>query len=68
MWSFNRDGEADERLKADFQRGLAVDEADKRAQRQAFVDLAHPQRGVDTMAGEFSDTAPIPGVREAGGP
>jgi hypothetical protein len=68
MWSFNRDGEADERLKAAFQRGLGVDEAAKRAQRQAFVELAHPQRGVDTMAGEFSAGAPIPGVREAGGP
>jgi hypothetical protein len=64
MWSFNRDGEADERLKADFQRGLGVDELDKRAQRQGFVDLAHPQRGVDAMAGEFSGTSPVPGVRE----
>ena len=65
MWSFNRDGEADERLKADFQRGLNVDEAAKREQRQGFVELAHGQRGVDAMAGEFGATSPIPGVREA---
>jgi hypothetical protein len=65
MWSFNRDGEADEHLKADFARGLGVDEADKRAQRQGFVELAHPQQGVDAMAGEFSGTSPVPGVREA---
>src|SRR5689334_2358873 len=49
MWSFNRGGEADERLKADFQRSLGLDEASKREQRQGFVALAHPQHGVDTM-------------------
>jgi hypothetical protein len=62
MWSFNRDGEADERLKSNFQHHMGIDEADKRAQRQQFVGLAHPQRGVDEMADEFSGTAPIPGV------
>jgi hypothetical protein len=66
MWSFNRDGEADERLKADFQRHMGIDEADKRAQRQGFVELAHPQRGVDEMAGEFSGTTAIPGVSDRG--
>src|SRR3954466_1747694 len=67
MWSFNRDGEADERLKADFQDHMGIDEADKRAQRQAFVELAHPQHGVDEMAGEFPAATPIPGVTDAGG-
>jgi hypothetical protein len=67
MWSFNRDGEADERLKRDFQQTMGIDEADKRAQRQAFVALAHPQRGVDAMASEFSGTTPVPGVVDAGG-
>ena len=62
MWSFNRDGEADERLKSNFQHHMGIDEADKRAQRQQFVGLAHPQRGVDEMADEFSGTTPIPGV------
>jgi Protein of unknown function (DUF1264) len=66
MWSFNRDGEADERLKADFQGHLGIDEVGKRAQRQAFVELAHPQRGVDAMAAEFAGTTPIPGVVDAG--
>jgi Protein of unknown function (DUF1264) len=64
MWSFNRDGEADEALKADFQRALGHDEAEKRRHRQGLVDRAHPQRGVDTMAGEFEGTTPIRGVSE----
>jgi uncharacterized protein DUF1264 len=65
MWSFNRDGEADEHLKADFQQHMDIDEADKRAQRQAFVELAHPQRGVDAMAAQFGDTTPLAGVTDA---
>jgi hypothetical protein len=65
MWSFNRDGEADERLKADFQRALGVDEASKRQQRSGFTSLAHPQHGVDTMADEFASTTPLPGVVDA---
>jgi Protein of unknown function (DUF1264) len=64
MWSFNRDGEADESLKADFGRALGHDEIEKRARRQDLVERAHPQRGVDTMAGEFTGTTPIPGVVE----
>jgi hypothetical protein len=66
MWSFNRDGEADERLKADFQSALGIDEASKRAQRSGFTSLAHPQHGVDTMADEFTSTTPLPGVVDAG--
>jgi len=65
MWSFNRDGEADERLKSNFQHHMGIDEADKRAQRQQFVGLAHPQRGVNEMADEFTGTTPIPGVVDA---
>jgi hypothetical protein len=64
MWSFNRDGEAEEALKADFQRALGHDESDKRRRRQDLVERAHPQRGVDTMAGEFTATTPIAGVVE----
>jgi Protein of unknown function (DUF1264) len=67
MWSFNRDGEADEHLKADLQSHMGIDEADKRAQRQPFTPLAHPQHGVDTLAGEFTNTKPVPGVTDAGG-
>jgi hypothetical protein len=65
MWSFNRDGEADENLKRDLQEHMGIDEAAKRKQRRSFVELAHPQHGVDTMADEFSDTTPIPGVSDA---
>jgi hypothetical protein len=62
MWSFNRDGEADERLKHSFERHMGSDEADKRAQRAAFTELAHPQHGVDAMADQFAGTTPLPGV------
>jgi hypothetical protein len=65
MWSFNRDGEADERLKTDFQQAMNIDEADKRAQRRGFTELARPQHGVDTMAGEFTGTTPLEGVAPA---
>jgi hypothetical protein len=65
MWSFNRDGEADEHLKHDFQQHMGADEADKRGQRQAFTGLAHPQHGVDAMAGQFNVTTPLAGVVDA---
>src|SRR3954452_13528530 len=65
MWSFNRDGEAEEALKHDFEQAMGVDEAAKRRQRASFVELAHPQRGVDDMAAEFpGPTTPIAGVTE----
>jgi Protein of unknown function (DUF1264) len=65
MWSFNSDGEADERLKLDLQQHMGFDEADKRARRRDLTDRAHPQHGVDAMAGEFDGTTPLPGVQEA---
>jgi hypothetical protein len=65
MWSFNRDGEADERLKHDFQRHMDIDEQEKRSKRQELTELAHPQHGVDAMANEFEDTSPLPGVVDA---
>jgi Protein of unknown function (DUF1264) len=64
MWSFNRDGEADERLKHNLERHMGFDEAEKRAQRAAFTELAHPQHGVDAMADQFDGTAPLPGVTD----
>src|SRR3954451_1766073 len=53
MWSFNRDGEADERLKRDFTQAMHVDEAGTREHRSGLREQAPPQQGVDTMAGEF---------------
>jgi hypothetical protein len=64
MWSFNRDGEADEALKEDFSAALGVDEAAKREQRAGLVERARPQRGVDAMKGAFGASTPIPGVVE----
>ena len=66
MWSFNRDGEADERLKTNFQDAMGLDETAKRSQRREFVKLAHPQRGVDEMADQFTNTTPVEGVIDAG--
>ena len=62
MWSFNRDGEADERLKHNLEQQMGIAEADKRARRRAFTELAHAQHGVDAMADQFDGTAPLPGV------
>ena len=67
MWSFNRDGEADESMLQDRNRRMQIDVAKKRADRQEFVPNAHPQHGVDTLKGRFpgASTDPPPGVREA---
>jgi uncharacterized protein DUF1264 len=67
MWSFNRDGEAEESLKQDFQRAIGIEEADRRSKRRGLTEKAHPQEGVDTMAGEFTDTRPLRGVVDARG-
>jgi hypothetical protein len=66
MWSFNRDGEADEALRTDFQRAMDHDEMSKREKRRDLTERAHPQRGVDEMAADFEHTTPIDGVRESG--
>ncbi len=65
MWSFNRDGEADEALKQDFQRGLGFDEMENREKRRGLTERARPQHGVDAMAHDFDGTRPLPGVVEA---
>jgi uncharacterized protein DUF1264 len=66
MWSFNGEGECDERLKEDRSRAMDVDVEDKRRRRQGLVDRAHPQRGVDAMRGDFALSEPVPGVVDAG--
>ena len=65
MWSFNRDGEADEELKANLEQHMGIDETGNRRRREGFVKLAQPQYGVDEMAAEFTGTTPIPGVVDA---
>ncbi len=62
MWSFNREGECDEKLKADRDRTMELDTAKKHEERQSLLPEAHPQRGVDAMADQFQNTTPIPGV------
>src|SRR4051794_39452687 len=61
MWSFNRDGEADESLKRDLQEGMRIDERHQRAKRQQLLERARPQEGVDRLADEFPDATPIAG-------
>jgi Protein of unknown function (DUF1264) len=66
MWSFNRDGEADETLKRDFEAALDIDEARNRADRRDLARLAHPQRGVAALEGAFPHPRGRPeGVRDA---
>ena len=62
MWSFNREGECEESLKRDRNEAMGFDAAKKHAERQEFLPLAHPQCGVDAMAGQFTGTTPIAGV------
>jgi Protein of unknown function (DUF1264) len=66
MWSFNRDGEADERLKQNLEQHMGIDEAAKREQRRSFTELARPQHGVDLLADAFPNSTPMPGVVDAG--
>lgn len=66
MWSFNRDGESDEALKDDLQTHMKIDEAENRARRRSLADLAHPQHGVDAMAGCFPGATPLHGVVDSG--
>ncbi len=47
MWSFNRDGEADPRLRADFAAAMGIDEFERRARRRDLAALAKPQPGVE---------------------
>lgn len=62
MWSFNRDGEADESLHDNRDKALRLDTSGNREQRQELVELAHPQEGVDALREEFTGTTPVPGV------
>lgn len=62
MWSFNREGECDESLKADRDEAMHVDTAAKSRARQTFLPLTHPQHGVDAMRDDFPGATPIPGV------
>ena len=66
MWSFNRDGEADEAMKEDRNEAMGIDTDHKRSLRRDLADMAHPQRGVDTLKEAFpdADDTPPPGVRD----
>jgi hypothetical protein len=65
MWSFNRDGEAEEALRRNFQEHMKIDEAANRGHRSGFAAVAHPQRGVDALAPHFPGSRPLPGVVDA---
>lgn len=66
MWSFNRDGEADERLLQNLDRGMKLGIERKRQGRSDLAGKARPQRGVGTLKDAFPNAngAP-PGVRDA---
>jgi len=63
MWSFNREGEAEESLKRNRDEHFGIDVPLRRERRQrALLRSARPQQGVDDMRDDFSGTAPVPGV------
>lgn len=68
QWSFNHDGEADQSLVDTFSTGLDYDPMEKRTEREQFVDMAHPQEGVDALEGAFPGVTDehLPGVEDAG--
>lgn len=67
MWSFNRDGEADEALLQDRNRTMRLDTEKKRSDRQDLADTANPQRGVDLLKDAFPGAhEPPPGVSDTG--
>lgn len=68
MWSFNRDGEADEPMRRHRNEHMEIDEEENRRERQHLVEAAHPQCGVDTLKGAFpgAELTPPPGVQESG--
>jgi hypothetical protein len=66
MWSFNRESECEESLKRNRDEAMGIDTARKHDERQSFLDLVHPQHGVDAMADQFTGTTtPISGVVDA---
>lgn len=67
MWSFNRDGEADEAMKRDRDEAMGLDPAARRAARRSLLPEAHPQYGVDAMKDQFPGSVPIEGVVDADG-
>lgn len=67
-WSFNRLGEARPDLVQERDRRLGVDTEARARARRELVPMARPQSGVDALLGRFGgQTAPIPGVTDAGG-
>ncbi|WP_106180506.1 OBAP family protein [Prauserella shujinwangii] len=64
MWSFNRDGEADEALLRDRDETMELDTARRRARRAGLASRAHPQHGVDALRDRFPGSTPVPGVAD----
>jgi len=66
QWSFNRDGEADPGMEAARDQRFGFDTVEERRARQALVELASPQGGVDALAPSFPTARPVPGVTDNG--
>lgn len=65
MWSFNRDGEADEVLLQNRNQHMKLDTDHKRRERRELAQFAHPQQGVDTLKDAFPNAAGAPpGVQD----
>jgi hypothetical protein len=59
QWSFNRDGEVAPGLVEGRDKRMNLDTADERRDRADLAQLAHPQGGVDAMAGMFPNARPL---------
>ncbi|WP_045118417.1 OBAP family protein [Haliangium ochraceum] len=64
-WSINADGEVDPALVEKRDHSLDVSTEDTRAERQALVEMARPQRGVDALADAFPERSKPAGVIDA---
>jgi hypothetical protein len=63
MWSFNREGEAEESLRRDRAEHMGIGVPVRRERRQRSLRRrAHPQEGVDAMKDDFPWGIPVPGV------
>ncbi len=62
-WSFNHEGEAKAGLIEKRDQEMQMNSAEKHRQRQDFVNLAHPQEGVNAISTQFpGPIRSIPGV------
>ena len=61
-WSINADGELPEGMLDERNRRFHISTSEKRTERADLTFKAHPQEGVDALAGAFPNRRPVAGV------